>query len=811
MKRIALYITAAIITCATYAQILAPIGAGLPAAPDKIANHKSGIVVAYDDRDNIINVQIWNGDFWNVLPTPDLPKTNSSTTGEYRIIDLISFEEDIYLMTGYTQKSIVSEKNSILKWDGNEWENLSDPNITSSLALTKLFVENNAIKCIGKFKDGTIESNIVTLQNNQWIPEGNLITSNITRDNFTSIVSTSNQVLATGTFTNPTNNNLSLVKWDGTSWSLSDFPPFLEKNISLGSYQDKVVVYGKSSFATSPIKISQGSNWTDLNAGLENYTVENVSQFAELNGQLLALGTFVNNETQEENILMLYDGTTWSPSNINLDNIDQIYTAGSTVALSGDFDDNGILRGIGKVSADKAQVITRVFEDKNGNCTKESEENWLTDYPVSLNEADIIFSENNGIIYAQLEKNKAYTLNAEPYRHFVPTCPAISLEAQEYQTYYTTALGARQKLGILDAQIYLTDKDGDKYVPAETKSALLCVTNMGTELLEEVIVSLELPQGISNFSSDVDLFEINESLVTWKINLAKGENICIGLKYNLDGFDEITLNAMVDLSENAVDQNLSNNKSTFTYSPGQNRPNSKYCLNGKMISPTVEHLRYKITINNTNAATINGITVVDELDSDIIISQKGISYTTSHGNAQVKTRSERGANEHGQTVTKLITTIEGISIPPKNENDGQASAFVDYTLNIRSDLMDKDAEICNTAKIYFSFANGVYGEATNTNTVCSYYSEVLGVTNGSTLPSAINGLEIGPNPVSDIVTITNSKSETVHLTIVNNLAQDITKLDVRKHSENEINVSNYAPGVYFIYANGLFAKKIVIR
>ncbi|MFB1002650.1 MAG: T9SS type A sorting domain-containing protein [Bacteroidia bacterium] len=811
MRRIVLHIATLLIVCATQAQILAPMGKGLPAAPDKIANHKDGVVAAYNDRDNIINLQIWNGDFWYTLPTPALPRTGTTPLGTYQIIDLISFENDIYLMTGYNQNLPVGAANSILKWDGSSWNNISDSKVTNSLSLKALLIEDNALKCIGKFKEGTVETNIARYTGSSWSLEGNLITNNIERDNFESVVKKGENIFATGTFTNPQDNKLSLVKWNGTEWTLTDFPPFLDKNIALGTYRDKIVVFGTSNFNTAPIKISQGTNWTDLDNGLENYTVQNISQFAELDGQLMALGSFVNNQTSQQSKLMLYDGEQWSPSNIVLNNIDQIHSFGKVVALSGDYDDNGILRGIGQIYADKAQVITRVFNDKNGNCKKDANEDWLRHYPVSINEVSLIPTGNNGVLYAQIEKNESYKINAANYRHFVPTCDDIQLEPTAYKTYFESALGARQVMGISDAQIYITDNQGNKYLSGEERAAVLCVSNLGSQPITDATISLQLPQGLGNFTSNVAPDGVTDNVATWTVSLSSSTDKCIALNYNLGGIDDQTLTAEVMLPNGVIDTDLTNNKSNFTYYTGESLSNNKQCLNGKNINPAEHQLRYKINVKNENAATVNAIKIVDILDEDIIRSVEGIYVTTSHSDATIYSDYEFVTNENGKQVLKLITTIEGVSIPGASDNDVLSKAFVDYQIGIRSDLMKKDAEICNTAKIYLSFENGVYGEPIATNTVCSYMSETLGVTNTIVSPPTIDDLGIGPNPVSDVVVISNDRSNSVHLSMVNSLGQKLKQLDVKQHSKISLDVSEYQPGVYFIYANGLFAKKIVIH
>jgi len=553
MRKIVLHIAFLLLVCAAQAQILAPLGNGLPAAPQKIANHKDGIVTVYNDRDDIINLQIWNGDFWYELPTPVLPKTGPSPLGTYEILDLISFESNIYLMTGYATKSQVGATNSILKWDGATWTDISDARIKNSLTLTNLFVERTSLKCIGKFTEGSTESNVAIYNGADWTLQGDLITTNFERDNFNSVVKNGNDLFATGTFTNPENNNLSLVKWNGTKWELVS-PPFLDKNITLGSYQGKIVVFGTDKFSKAPIKMSQGANWTNMDAGLDDFTVQNISQFAELDGQLLALGSFVNKETTLENSLMLYDGTRWNTSNISIPNIDQIHTVGKVVALSGDYDDNGTLRGIGQILTNKAQVVARVYNDIDGDCQKDSNEEWLPSYPVQLNEAKFETTEKNGVLYAKLEKDKTYKINAVNYRHYEPTCDDIELETTEYKTYYATALGARQTLGISDGKIYITDNEGNRYNSGEQKVAVLCVSNLGSQPITGSTVTLRLPEEVGDFNSDLAPDDITDNTVTWTIDLSANSEKCIQLDYSLTGFEDITLEASIALTATVAEQ-----------------------------------------------------------------------------------------------------------------------------------------------------------------------------------------------------------------------------------------------------------------
>ena len=73
----------------------------------------------------------------------------------------------------------------------------------------------------------------------------------------------------------------------------------------------------------------------------------------------------------------------------------------------------------------------RVFEDKNSNCLKESDEPWLSNYPVKINDINMRFqTDNSGQLYLHVDKNN-YNLNAEEYLYYTPTCPDVVIQADE--------------------------------------------------------------------------------------------------------------------------------------------------------------------------------------------------------------------------------------------------------------------------------------------------------------------------------------------------------------------------------------------
>ena len=115
-------------------------------------------------------------------------------------------------------------------------------------------------------------------------------------------------------------------------------------------------------------------------------------------------------------------------------------------------------------------------------------------------------------------------------------------------------------------------------------------------------------------------------------------------------------------------------------------------------------------------------------------------------------------------------------------------------------------EICNTAKIYFSFSDGSFDEAMITNTVCSDVADILGIINNTQTPSYLNDLTIGPNPASNFVTFENNSTKKYHIAIVNALGQELNNIQLNGNIKTVLDVKHLNTGVYTIYVDGIFAK-----
>lgn len=791
-------------------QVLSPMGIGLPYAPDKIYKHNNGLVVAFDDRNGQINVQTWNGHFWNKITSPNLQKTGITSDGEFKILDIISFNDEIYLAVGYENRETTSDKSYILKWEQG-WTDISNDLVNKSLSIKQFFIENGVLKCLGKYIANKQTYNIIQYIDNGWSPEGNAIALKTYDNTFLSAVYYNQKLYATGKFTNPSSDNLSLVTWNGNIWEAANYPPFLGQNITIGQFKDEVVMYGESKFDESKFKISKNGVWQDISDGLLHMEIYEVRQFANLKNTLFALGQFTDTLNHQKYNLLLYDGIKWQPTKLNLSSVQQLYAWKESIILSGDFTDNGKLNYIGEVYTDRAQLNIRVFNDKNSDCIKDSDEPWMTNYPVKLDNFKNIFqTDYTGQLYLHVD-NQTHHINAQKYQHFNPTCPDVIINTSEFKTYYGTALGVNQAVGISDGSIYLSDNQGINALVGDQKTINIAITNEGSQPISDAIVTIDLGPNLNLISSEIPYQSYTNNIITYTVNVSANDRLHFDIVCKVKGSENLIIRSELVLSENVTDQNMSNNQAILSFTEGETSDNYKYCLDGSKVNPTIDKLAYKIGIKNNSNFEVVGITLVDELDPSIIISKFGVETVTSHPEAKPRTTYEYTRNINGDYTAKLVTRWENILLKNSSEQENESKAFVDYTLNLLPNSLQIGQQICNTALIYFSYTDGLYEEPIVTNTACTDVEETLGVVNGIPNKKGPKLLTISPNPANGEIHISNSSKGTLSVQIVNSVGQKVKRTDILPNITEEINLNELPKGVYFVFCNNLFSEKFIIN
>ncbi len=807
-KRIVHIVLALFFGLSVNAQILAPMGHGLPAAPQKITSFNGGIIVAYENQNQAIELQVWNGDFWYKIQNPSLPKLGSNGNGDYEIVDIVEHNNEIYLCAAYSTKNNPSATNSILKWNGGNWEDLTTTDIATSTSLDKLVIQDGTVQCVGKYVNANGNYNIATLDNGQFELAGNLITKNLSSDDFSSVAVAKDKVYATGAFTDPASGLNSLAVWDGKEWSLAEFPPFLGENITAGQYNGEIVVYGKSNFSNETVKISAGALWQDMSQGMDEFTVTDITHFAEVNGSLFAVGQFEEHISQAQFNILEYNGHKWTKTNLFLSDIQQLYSTEESVVVSGDFSDNARIKFIGEIFKNRAQVATRVYHDKNGNCYKDQDEEWFPNFPVSLDQSiDFLNTDQFGQLYLPVSK-EAHSLNAAAVDYWQPTCPDVEIDVDEYKTYYGSILGVNQKVGVRDAAVHIGDNKSYNIGNENRKTAMICYENSGSEPINDAELILKHGTSISDLTTQFAYENYSNNKATWKVNLNANDQQCFYITYNVNNVENSTLDVVINLRSGETDADANNNSDATSYEEGEVLVNDKHCGNGKYIAKNEDLLQYKIGYSNQGSMPALDLKITDELDTDIYISHRGIHSYTSH---DCEVLSQYELMDNGNYKTKLIWSFTDINLASHEIDPDLSSGFIDVNVNILPNMIEKGETVCNMAKIYFSYKKGTFDEPIFTQTVCSEVNETGASSGDNRIPSYVEGLNIGPNPVQDVLLFNNTTFNDFDVVLHNAIGQEISNFTINSNSETRFNVEEFEAGVYFIYANGIFVHKFIVH
>ena len=784
------------------AQIVSPLGYGLEYSPEKISKYKSGVAATYINSDDIVEVQVWNGDFWYTLTNPPLPTAGSNSMGYLEIKDLVEINGELYLLAEHTLDLMPNAPNYILKWDGSDWTNLADTRVNNALVLNKLIVQGNKIQLVGIFSGDSTDHNIAEFTNGSWNLKGNLLTKNIANDNFKTVINAHNKTYVTGEFTDPALGTVTLAEWNGNIWQNTQYPAFLTDNSSIGVYNNQLVVYGNNSFSDEKVKIQSGTSWLDISNGLEDYTVEEIRSFKQNNNVLYAIGDFTG-PSNESVTVMMYSNNTWSPVEANVDFITSAEIANNTLFVGGAFSDNGRLNNIGKLDLEKALIVAGVFNDKNENCIKDAGEEYIRNYPLIVNnEVDFLMSDKFGQLYLTVPKAQ-YTLNASAIEYWSPTCDDIAIDATTSAEFAGYNFGVKKASNIKDAASWITDNQSYVHEKGNIKKALVCVSNSGSADINGAVLELDHDNSISNFSSERAYDSYISNKASWTVNISAESELCFYVSFETLTEGEFEISTNVKLSHDDVDANTENNASQLKYKTGTTLINQKHCNNGDVIERNEEYLNYKIGFKNEGSQQAVDVKIIDVLDDKIVPSAKGMHYWYSHNCTSLPT--EYTILPNGNWQYKFIWEYEDINL--SNATGSESEGFLDFKIYLHPNTLKVGDEVCNTAKIYYSYRKGSFNEPITTNTVCSSVSENTGTPD---IPSNTLGVHIGPIPATDILTVENTSNKDYQIGVYNTLGQSISNWTLKKNSTVNHNISDLPKGVYFIYASGHFVQKVIV-
>lgn len=200
------------------------------------------------------------------------------------------------------------------------------------------------------------------------------------------------------------------------------------------------------------------------------------------------------------------------------------------------------------------------------------------------------------------------------------------------------------------------------------------------------------------------------------------------------------------------------------------------------LEQTNDFLHYTIRFQNTTDATVNKVVIMNLLEDDLDAATVEIIGASHPFKPSLDSKT-------------LEFIFEEINLPPMSTNDSESYGYVTYkvkpvgSVGVGS-VMENDAEIYYDSNI-----------PVTTNTVVTTVVNTL----NTNVFAPDDELQVYPNPANNVLNIKAKHSKIKSIAVYNNLGQIVF---ATSGSPDTIDISNLAPGIYMIKANGDQAKLI---
>ncbi len=453
-----------------------------------------------------------------------------------------------------------------------------------------------------------------------------------------------------------------------------------------------------------------------------------------------------------------------------------------------------------------ANISGKVYYDTNNNGSQNpNEPNAKTILLKSTDNSLMGLTDTTGSYNLIGDSLKAYTFSpvfSNNYFKVVPLSKTITTTNAIAQRFDSLDF-AIQSLGTFpDIALSLTSGNAR---PGFNSVSTLTYKNVGTTTLNGTI-TLTLDAKQTFVSADVAPTQ-NGNILTWNYtNLQPFDfkNINITLKTlvtaPLSSLATSTVNGTIT---GATDANLLNNSETTQITVrGSYDPNDKQV--DKIGIPTViaiatTPLTYTIRFQNTGNAEAIRVEVVDTLTKKLDITS--IEMLGASHPYEMKIVSDSGKVKD---FTVVKWTFDDIYLPDSTSNEKGSHGFIKYRIKNDTKKMGLTVDsILNKAAIYFDFNPPII-----TNQVRTLFSPRV-----ATVELKDLGLNVFPNPVSNVLTINSTNKTEQELTIdVVNMNGQVLIHQILRGQNPQINVQELSMGLYFLKiktSEGMGIVKIV--
>ena len=466
-------------------------------------------------------------------------------------------------------------------------------------------------------------------------------------------------------------------------------------------------------------------------------------------------------------------------------------------------DDGYMVSGIGsrmgmiKLYPVSNHVITgTVFEDLNANCIKDTNEVGLYGELVEAMPGGYFASTDANGNYTLFVDSGFYTVTHTPTTYYNHAC-TVTYTANINSvtpTVYGDNFGDTLRVHCADLKVSI----GTPYFRQCFKNILnVSYSNFGAVAAYNVSVSLNFDSHIIPISSSVPYAIVGGNYV-FTIDTVKA-----GQMGSFTVLDSVSCAAVVGLytscvfvtihSANTAEcDTLNNCAHDCHYIVGSCDPNAKEVAISNTAFTTQENctatdtLAYTIRFQNTGTFSASTIVIRDTLSTNLNVASVESDASSFPYTFRI----------YGQGI--LEWTFDNINLPDSTTNEVASHGFVKFTVRQKPNNL-QGTVIKNSASIIFDYNNAVLTDTA----IVTIPQQTTGVENNG---AKNKNVIVYPNPTNNIV-IVKSATE-LGLVTIYNVVGAVVYIQKVNASEQQIDLSKQASGIYFLQTQNTYIKII---
>ena len=640
--RVQSLLTVLFILCVSaQAQVLQPLGSGLPARV--VASYASGneYLALFEETStaelNDFTMARWNGVSWSYYSGLTTPLPVKTVKGTYNFHSIALYHDTMYAAAYMVnaERDADVPVSHLYKWTGLKWEAEIGVVDTRNNGIIAMTVFDDKLIVAGLF-DNTVNGNpiqnIAAYNGKSWSYLGNSGTAQGTDGVIRTLAVVGNRLYIGGdfqTFAGSSTGNIAYFTASNGGWG-GVGSPFKGEVLELGVFNNKIAALGKNASGDKQISVFQGT-WASP-IGFDSFSVSSPTTLMGAGTDLLIGGSFVKNGNGTS--LLVYDGNSLRFTGNRINGTFNLGQRGDGAFIWGDFTElNTDLQYFSKIEAEAGNLYGDLFYDVNSNCVKDDAEIGLSNQLIRM------VNKVSGTVYFAVTDSSGhftmampagdYDLSTNPGKHLYGVCLGNNTARIRKGVYSYVSLGYYQLPSIVDVQLGMTS-----IIPAGAKAGdevkvIVKISNHGGTTLTNGTIHIQHSADISSFQSVPmpDNYANNEAVYSVSNLPAFGEQMIVintaipltaqsadDFKFVVKSGSGLTLKD-VDTKDNSDTVHLSLNRR------GGMVTVQKTNTEEGAIDYRQKQWEYRVDFRNVSGSLVKRVVMVDTLDANLPLSR----------------------------------------------------------------------------------------------------------------------------------------------------------------------------------------------